>query len=219
MTVIAELTLRPMDFPLGEISLQDPEVEIELERIVPSKSGVFPFFWAHGGELESFERRVRELDTVDELVALDRIEGSVLYRVTWGPEVENFVEAIVETGAAILEAHGNEKWVFRLRYPNHRGLTALHNYCQEQSIPFHLERVYTLAEERDVTLNFGLTPEQREALQLAADGGYFKVPRQTSMAEIAAQLGISEQSASERIRRAIDTVLRKTITSTSAADV
>jgi predicted DNA binding protein len=219
MTVIAELTLRPTDFPLGEISSQDPEMEIELERIVPSKSGVFPFFWAHGGEFESFERHVRGLDTVDELVALDRIEGSVLYRVTWGAEVENFVEAIVETGAAILEAHGNEKWMFRLRYPNHRGLTALHNYCQEQGIPFHLDRVYTLAEERDVTLNFGLTAEQREALQLAADGGYFQVPRQTSMAEIAAALGISEQSASERIRRAIDTVLRKTITSASAADV
>ncbi|WP_255198326.1 helix-turn-helix domain-containing protein [Halorarius litoreus] len=219
MTVIAELTLEPGDFPLGRLSVQDPQMRIELERLVPANSELFPFFWAHGGDFERFEQRVRALDIVTELVALDRVEDTVLYRIQWGPEVENFVGAIAETGAVILEAHGNDRWQFRLRYPDHRGLTAFHNYCQEHDVPFHLERVYTLAEDQQATYNFGLTNEQRAALLIAVEDGYFRIPRETTMAEIAAELDISEQSASERIRRGIDTLARKILLTRSADDL
>lgn len=211
MTVIAELTLEPEDFPMGRLSAQDPDMRIELERLVPASSELFPFFWAHGGDFERFERHVRDLEMVEELVALDRVEDTVLYRIRWGAEVENFVAAVVDTGAVILEAHGNEQWLFRLRYPDHRGLTAFHNYCQEQGVPFHLERVYTLAEGQQATYNFGLTSEQREALLIAVEDGYFHIPRETTMAAVAAELDISEQSASERIRRAIDTLATKVL--------
>ena len=219
MTVIAELTIEPTDFPLGEISVQDPNIHIELERVVPSQSQVFPYFWAHGGDFDKFESHVRSLDSVKELVALERVDDNVLYRVEWGEEVENFVAALVETDAVIMEAHGNDIWVFRLRFPNHRGLTDFHNYCTDHDIPFRLERVYTLDEEYHAKYNFGLTTQQREALVLAAEGGYFKVPREVSLAEIADELGISEQSASERIRRAADTVTRKTMLAPSASDL
>lgn len=219
MAVIAELTIEPADFPLGQISVRDPQMHIELERVVPSQSQVFPFFWASGGDFDEFEAHVRDLDTVDELVALERVGDNVLYRVAWGEEVDNFVSVLVDTDAVILEARGNEKWVFRLRFSDHRGLTEFHNYCQEQDIPFRLDRVYTLDEELHSKYNYGLTPEQREALVLAVDSGYFKIPRQTSLADIAAELGISEQSASERVRRAVDAVTRKGMLPQSAADL
>jgi predicted DNA binding protein len=46
-----------------------------------------------------------------------------------------------------------------------------------------------------------LTDEQREVLQVAHDLGYFDVPRSATLADVAAELGISSQAASERLRR------------------
>lgn len=54
-------------------------------------------------------------------------------------------------------------------------------------------------------------PEQREALILAVERGYFAVPRETKLEEIAEELGITRQAASERVRRGAETVLRKSL--------
>jgi hypothetical protein len=48
-----------------------------------------------------------------------------------------------------------------------------------------------------------LTGAQREAIRVAADRGYFKVPREVSLKEIAEQLGVSEQAVSQRLRRGL----------------
>ncbi len=219
MVVVAELTIQSADFPLGALSLQDPDMHIELERVVPSKSDVFPFFWAHGGDFGNFEENVRSLETVEELVALHRVDDTVLYRVTWGKDVENFVDATVETAATIIEARGNVEWHFQLRFPDHRGLTDFHNYCMDHDIPFRLGRVYTLDEEFGAKYNFGLTAEQREALLIALERGYFKIPRDASLAEVAEEIGISQQAASERIRRAVETILAKVMLPASAENL
>ncbi|WP_049941190.1 helix-turn-helix domain-containing protein [Halorhabdus utahensis] len=47
----------------------------------------------------------------------------------------------------------------------------------------------------------GLTDRQREALLAAAEMGYFDVPRDASLADVAADLDISASSLSERLRR------------------
>jgi len=46
-------------------------------------------------------------------------------------------------------------------------------------------------------------------LTTAVERGYFKVPRQTSLVDIADTHGISDREASERLRTEIDTVLRE----------
>lgn len=46
---------------------------------------------------------------------------------------------------------------------------------------------------------------------MAVEEGYFSVPRGTKLDEIADQLGITKQAASERVRRGTETVLRKSL--------
>jgi hypothetical protein len=48
-----------------------------------------------------------------------------------------------------------------------------------------------------------LTDPQREVLTAAVNGGYFAVPRETDLVSIAEKFGISDQAASERLRRAL----------------
>ena len=42
--------------------------------------------------------------------------------------------------------------------------------------------------------------------------GYFEVPQQVSMTEVAERLGISQSAASNRIHRGINTLVRNTLT-------
>ncbi|WP_096390133.1 helix-turn-helix domain-containing protein [Halopenitus persicus] len=60
----------------------------------------------------------------------------------------------------------------------------------------------------------GLTDRQDEALRTAYERGYFDVPRGASLAEIAAELGISTSATSERLRRAQTELIEGTVATT-----
>lgn len=48
----------------------------------------------------------------------------------------------------------------------------------------------------------------REAVQVAHEMGYFKVPRQTTLVDVAAELDRSDDVVSKQIRRGVDDILR-----------
>ncbi|SFC24782.1 HTH DNA binding domain [Halobiforma haloterrestris] len=57
----------------------------------------------------------------------------------------------------------------------------------------------------------GLTDRQREALRTAYELGYFDIPRDASLEDVAAELGISASSVSERLRRAQTQLIEETV--------
>lgn len=218
MAVVVELTIKPEDFDLGRVTAVTGDMHIELERVVPTGGDVMPFFWARGSDFDQFEAAVRDNELVEQLSAVARVGNRVLYHVYWGDTVSSLTTILTNSEATILEAHGNSPWMFRLRFNDHSGLTEFHNRCRDEEIDFHVERIYTLTEEETGVYTFDITPQQQEALVAAVEGGYFEVPRQTTLKEVAQELGISPQAASERIRRGADTVLQKVLLSRSAED-
>ena len=56
-----------------------------------------------------------------------------------------------------------------------------------------------------------VTPPQREALILAIQRGYFSVPKETSLEQVASELGISQQALSERLRRGTRTLIEDAV--------
>lgn len=55
-----------------------------------------------------------------------------------------------------------------------------------------------------------LTAAERETLRVALEKGYFEVPRETTLVEIAEELDRSDVEASQQIRRGMGAVLRET---------
>lgn len=202
MAVITEFTVASDEFPLGRsFSLEEEGMRIELERIVPTGSGIIPYFWVETDNPEAFERRARRNTEAKEVVRIDEVDGSYLYRIVWTSEVDHLVQAIIDAQAVILEAWGNGEWAFRLRLPDHARLADFHNIILEHSIDLNFQRIYTLDEEQRGGYIFDLTPEQNEALATALNMGYFQVPREIKLEDVADELGITRQAASERIRR------------------
>jgi predicted DNA binding protein len=217
MSVILEFSVASDEFLLGKVLSGPPEMKIELERVVPTGAMVMPFVWVTGEDHVAFEESVRDSPLVEELLALDRVEDSGLYRIAWKDDPTSLIEGITESEATVLEARGDGRWLFRLRFTDHDRLSQFHNFCIGNDITIHIERTYTFSEETDRRRRFGLSQEQREALVLALRRGYFATPSEVSLEELSSELGISRQAISNRIRRGNETVL-ETVLLSSVAD-
>lgn len=218
MSVIVEFTCTDSAFPFGRMFTDSPGMTVELEAIVPTDTAVVPYLWVNGEQYEEFEVRVRQNEHVAEFVALDRLEDAVLYRIDWIRHSGDLLEGIEVTRGVVLEASRNEGWTFRLRFPNHDNVSQFYNYCMQNNITIDITRSFTLTEKTEFGYQFDLSQEQREALLLGLRHGYFDTPSQTSLDELAAELGISSQAMSNRIRRGTKQVLGEALLSTTAGD-
>ncbi|GAA0530860.1 helix-turn-helix domain-containing protein [Halorubrum ejinorense] len=213
MSVILEFSIPATEFQLGEV-LSGSSMQIELERIVPTGDMIMPFVWVTGDDHDTFADMVRSQSNVQELLPLDRIGESGLYRIEWEEPPMDLIEGIAQADGVVLEARGLEDWTFRLRFPDHSNLSTFHNYVIENDIPLHIDRTYTLTEATGVGRRFDLSQEQREALLLALGNGYFETPSEISLDELADELDISRQALSNRIRRGNLKILREVLLST-----
>ncbi|WP_435152504.1 helix-turn-helix domain-containing protein [Haladaptatus sp. DFWS20] len=200
---------------MGELLTVGTTTHIEFERVVPVGGNVVPLFWVWGEDFddEEFERRVRENRHVTDLSELDRIEDRILYLLNWDVPDEAFLEGLQETNGIIRNAEGydGEDWSFELLFPSYDDLSAFHNYSLNNDVDYTLGRVFTLREAGQTQSAVSLTDEQREALLLALQRGYFESPSPVTLTELAEELDISQQALSERIRRGNKTLLKQTL--------
>lgn len=213
MSVILEFSILATDFQLGDVLAGPPDMQIELERVVPTRDMIMPFVWATGESQAEFAEMVRSHSSVSEFLELDGIGESRLYRIEWKEPPIDLIEGVSSADAVVLESRGNEEWSFRLRFPDHEKLSAFHNYIIEHDIPVHIDRTYTLSETTEHGHRFDLSQEQHEALMLALRNGYFETPSQANLDDLADELGITRQALSHRIRRANEKVLTEVLLS------
>lgn len=208
MAVIAEISIQADEFLLGQIIAEHSGLSVELERVVPAAKRIMPYIWGYGTDLPAFEAAMNESPNVKSISVLDEYEGQALYKIDWEDPAEQLITGIADTDATILEAHSDDEWLFRIRFEDHSGLARFNRYCSEHDISYRLNRVSSLTEAAPDGNEFDLTEAQYEALSLAVERGYFKVPREVEYEELAAELGVSVQALSERVRRGADKVLQ-----------
>lgn len=207
MSVVVEFMIPADAFAFGAALSTDPPLKVELERIVRDGAIAIPYVWVSQGDFDSFERTVAENDSVRELALLDEVASRRLYRVDWAGPEGDLIQGMDETEGVILQASGASTWTFQLRFPNEQRLSEFYAFVSGGDIALDVGDVFVLAENREESA-IDLTMEQREALTMAVRRGFYKVPRTTTLADLAADLGVSNQAASERIRRGTDSVLR-----------
>lgn len=203
MSLIAEFDVSSPGIALSEAVSRTPEIELELiQQVGTDPERPYMFIWAEGPDLEAFERAMGADPTVAEIEPYARMDHQILYRmrITEAADVVCY-PMWVELGAEQLEAGWSEgRWHVRMRFPDRDALAECRGWCEDNGVEFELRRVF--ADDEAEARAIGLTAEQLEVLRVARDMGYFEIPRAASMAEVAAELGISSQAVSERLRRA-----------------
>lgn len=59
----------------------------------------------------------------------------------------------------------------------------------------------------------GISTKQMEAVRLAVEWGYYRTPKEATLEDIAAELGISKSAVSQRLRRAERTLIQSLVAS------
>lgn len=213
MTSIAEFTLPPADFPLGRVFDTRPEARFELDRVVPSGDTAMPYFWVYGSDMPGVLAILDDLPELRAVVLMDDLGDRGLFRAEWHPDHLGIMRAIAESGVTVVSAAGSASgWTFQLRAGTPAALSAFTEYCGTHDLDVTLTRLSRLAESTPDTGAYGLTPEQREALLMAYEAGYYDDPRGVHLDELADRLDITRQAFAARLRRGYRNVIEATLT-------
>jgi len=211
MSVIVELTIPSEAFELGQILRVEGATQVTLETMVPLGGKPTPFVRISDGARRSFENSVREHESVRDITPVNPHDEETLYALEWEPPDGSLFDRLTDIGAALLDATGSaDRWRIELRFPTHDALSTFQEYYIAADIPVSVEKIYNPTKP-DAGPWYGLTPVQRETLTYAVEAGYYSLPRTISTKELAAEFDISDQAATERLRRGISTLVTNTL--------
>jgi predicted DNA binding protein len=211
MATIVRGTVPASEFALNHTLETLPDVEVECERIVDSGDGaVMPLLWVRYAEREEVEAAFEEDSSVDNVTCLSDFGDELLYRMDWIDHVDLLLQMLTNAEATVLDAYGHgDRWTLRVLYPEREKFSATHEFCEGHGLVFDVASIRDL--DGEPAGRFGLTESQYRALVLAAQRGYYEVPRETELADLADELDISHQALSERLRRATGSLVEDTL--------
>lgn len=208
MPTIAEFSIPTEAFALAETLPEFPDVPVEVDRIAGhAPDSTMPCLWADEGDAVGFGDAVAADSTVEEIRATADFDGVWLYHLSWSDEIDALVTEMIDHEGVVLEASGRgDRWWLRLRFMTREQFEEFQAYFDEHGPRFRLEQLFPARHPRHTRGD--VTVEQYEALLIAAELGYFEVPRGASIREVAAELEVSHQAVSERIRRGTENLVR-----------
>lgn len=208
MPTVVTATLEPDGFPLSRTLGDSGDVECECDRVVTSVDTVRALMWLYTPEAVAVEELLDADPSVGEYVLMTEVADGVLYRQEWVRDIAFLQHVMRDAKATVLDAYGTgQGWRLCLTYPNHEGVRSTRAFAESRDLTFQVTNVRSIP---DGPLDrFGLTTQQYEALYEAWRLGYFDVPRSVDLQRVAAELGISQQAASERLRRGHETLVRE----------
>jgi hypothetical protein len=170
-------------------------------------------FWASGGDFEAFEAALDDDPTITAFTCLVEEAEARLYRIQYAedvPEVDAYRAAVELDGSVLHAENDGSGWVVRMRFPSRDAVSAFCERCWAAEFDLGIRAVYD-QHERAPKSRYGLTTPQYETLITALEGGYFSIPRGAALEDVADELGVSSQAASERLRRGMKTLVTNTL--------
>lgn len=218
MSVIAEFSIPASQFVLGKALQEAPDLEVELEQMIPVGKKTIPYFWIVGENRDRVDAVLAEEPELTDYEVVDELDNRTLYRVEWNPEVDTFIQAIVNHDAVLQEADGDSNsWVFQLRFPGSHVLSEFHTTCQDAGIDVSIQSLYNPITPEMVNTR-DMTDAQRSLIEQAYDEGYFDVPRRITLTELSEKLDVSDQAVNERLRRGLSSLITTTLKSDTSRD-
>lgn len=212
MSIITEFTIPTESFALHHTFEAVPDVTIEIERLAThSREWIMPFLWATSNDTKAVGEALRNDPSVGEVQQIDATGNIGQYKVDWNEDFQQLIDEIIDQHGIMQEAEAaNGTWYLKLKFIDQAALSEFQTYFNGKGCNFELQRRYdsTSPKERE----YDLTPDQREVLVTALELGYFSVPRDAQITDLAAVLDISTNAVSQRLRRAMRNLTKNTLT-------
>lgn len=167
---------------------------------------------ATGDDLEAFEEGLDADETVERWVAVGTTAARNLYRIRLTHEASSGMDYNTWADGLMvpLSSKRTERgWLVNGFVDDRSVLQTIARNCETNDVTFELVRT-SWFDQLD-TRHFALTELQAETLLTAFDRGFYSVPREVNLEELAAPLEVSHQALSERLRRGVHSLIETTI--------
>lgn len=165
------------------------------------------------GEFDDFEIGLEDDPTIADWVRFSDDDDCRRYRITLtetGRELATYPRWSRD-GAVFLDgSRRRDDWRFRIQFPDEESLQRYVGYCEDHSITFKPIRL-SRTDSSTATERFGLTPIQTQTLVSASERGFFHIPRDCTLEELADESDITHQALSERLRRGMGSLVESTL--------
>jgi predicted DNA binding protein len=210
-------TIVEAEIPTDQFALRDafdrleaPEFEI-LRLVEHGEDRVMPFLWATARDLEAFPEVLYDDPSTDNVEVVAELEEEYLFRMEWTAHIRVVLFVLLEEEATVMNARAaDDVWKLRILFPEHESVSATDDFCEEYDIDLTFERIYELSDSLRRG-RYGLTEAQYDSIVTAFQRGYYDVPRETELADIAADYDVSHQALSERLRRGHRSLIETTL--------
>ena len=168
-----------------------------------------PFIWVLNTDRDTSDAALADDPTVETAAVTDSFDGALLYQVAWTDVVGERLQAILDHAGVVLEARGAEnEWRLRVRFGTRDHFKEFREHFEQfgEVVLHQLTSPQTPGKGQ-----YGVTPEQRDALLAAYDAGYYETPSGVTGEELAQGLGITQQSVSQRLRRGVTALIENTL--------
>lgn len=212
MAVIAEFSVDRLNVAFGHVFDSFPDAAIELDRVVPTDEGFLPYFWIWSvDDVDDVMALLRDADLLTDVELVDDVDDGGLFRGQWTSDLDGVFEAMERSDLTLRKAVGSaEQWLFELRAETAEDLPDFQHYLEENDLDVTLVRLHPLDEDAS-TRRYNLTAEQRDALLLAYNEGYYEPTGETTLSALADELGISRSAFGARLKRGYRNLIEATI--------
>ena len=197
MCLIAAYRAAPTELVLAD-SLAATDVELVFDPVPSVFDDRSLHFWAAGSDLDGFESAMRDDGSVREIERLYDADWGRLYAGTASDGATGPDPAGTDDGVRISTRFADGWWHAEARFVTPAAFATFCDALSDRNVTVELEAVY---HSRDGT-EPELTDRQRETLEQAYRRGFFNVPRDVTMGDLAETFDVSEQAISQRLRRA-----------------
>lgn len=200
-----------VDLPSGpwvaDVSRAYPEANFQVLAAIPGDGPGFALVWITAPGVEDILEAMQDHQAVTEMSILQHTdtEATVHFETSApmllvaakrsGIPLELPVE--IQDGEAILDVTGS-----------HDRLSELGHQFEQLGLEFRVEHVR--ASHRPSQL---LTETQQDVILAAVEQGYYDTPRECSLTELAAHIGIAKSTCSETLHRAEETIIKEFVDS------
>ena len=204
--VLVRATVACDDIALEDTFEAVPDARFNCGSVAGSGGGPVPLLWARATDQDRLAAAMRADPTTEVVTRLTDRGDECLYRISWSPTVEFVVGLLTAGDGTMLDASADrDGWRVRMLYPTRDALVETTSYCERHDVAVDVRSIERM--DGESTGEYGLTETQYRALKLACERGYFEIPRETQLGEVAETLGISHQALSERVRRGTEKLI------------
>ncbi|MFB6117243.1 helix-turn-helix domain-containing protein [Halosegnis sp.] len=176
-------------------------------------ASVFPFLIEHDDQ-SALESALDADPTVEAYECVDWTSEGGVYYIAHTPETKLISPVVTAVNGFMMKTETQgQGWLIRMLLPDREALNTIWEFANDNDISLEIIEIYGKSESVGER-SYGLTDEQRQALAMAYEHGYFNEPRDVSLSEVAAKMDLSSTAMSGRLRRGVENLIAATINGT-----